>query len=156
MFDQIQGLPAHPLIVHLPVIFGPVAGLFAVLLLIPQLRAKLLVPTLVMAFIFAAGTIFATESGEQLRNHLQDAAEIHDHAELGEMTRNIAIAFFLAMLVSWAAVKRGMTRAVLPLLVLAAVLGTAGLVWTVRTGHAGAAKAWDEVPGVTAPAGSGG
>lgn len=152
MLDKFQGLPAHPLIVHIPIVFGPIAGLFAILLLFPRLRGPLLLPTAIMAVVFALGAILAAGSGEELRSHLQDFDEIHDHAELGEMTRNIAILFAIAMVGAWVATRRELTKWVVPLLGIGAILGALSIVWTVRTGHAGAKQAWDDVPGITAPA----
>ena len=53
MPDEIGGLPSHPLLIHLPLVLGPVVGLLTLLLLVPKFREKLLWPTAALGVVFA-------------------------------------------------------------------------------------------------------
>ncbi len=66
MPDKIGGLPAHPLIVHLPIVFGPILGLLALGLLNPAWRSKLIKPLAALSIVTAVAAILAAESGEWL------------------------------------------------------------------------------------------
>lgn len=70
MFDEINGLPLHPLLVHAAVVLVPMAGLLGVLFAIPRTRAWSRWPLLVVS-LGAAATVYVTkESGESLQEVL--------------------------------------------------------------------------------------
>lgn len=155
---EIFGIPAHPLMVHLPVVLIPLCLAGTVLMLVrPSWRGALLVPVAVLAAIGALGAILASNSGEWLIERVKESPQLHDHEELGEMARNFAIVFAAALFI-WAlrelTVGRGMFATTpLPRWLSPKWVGTAAVVgsflfgslatvWTVRAGHTGAKAAW--------------
>lgn len=104
MFDTINGLPVHPLVVHAVVVLVPLTVLGTFLIAaVPKWRAPYGPIVVVLAAFSAILCPVATSSGESLEGHVGEPA--YDHAELGE-----ALVWF-----------------VLPLLILSAIL-----VWLAR------------------------
>ncbi|MFI9595156.1 DUF2231 domain-containing protein [Nonomuraea sp. NPDC052265] len=68
MFEQILGLPAHPLIVHFAVVLTPllvlVAGAYT---LVPRVRASAAWAVVLLAVAAPAAALAAKESGESLK-----------------------------------------------------------------------------------------
>ncbi|MBJ7470373.1 MAG: hypothetical protein JHD16_03690 [Solirubrobacteraceae bacterium] len=140
--EKIGGIPAHPLIVHLPIVLGPLVGLLAVLLLVPSLRAKLAWPTAGLAVVFAVSAMLAVQSGETLAETLQLGDLIEEHEEAAEALRNIAL-LFAAVAVGVAALRSKVTgTAQHAAVVVLAVLGVATIGFTIKTGHEGAKAVW--------------
>ena len=75
MFDQLNGMPLHPLIIHAPVIGIPLAFLLAVLFAFPRTRAWARWPLLVTVLGATAATFAARESGKALFARLDLPAE---------------------------------------------------------------------------------
>lgn len=93
--DLIDGTPAHPLFVHLPVVLIPVALIGAVLMLArPQWRRASWV-VVALAGLGFLGAILAEESGESLERRVQESEAVEEHAEQGEIVPPIAGLFFL-------------------------------------------------------------
>lgn len=148
--DQVLGLPAHPLLVHAPLVLIPLVLAAALVLLVrPAWRERGAAPLAAFAVVVAGLAVLAAGSGEPLEHRVRETALVERHAELGEQLRTIAIAL-AALTVAWAAALRLQDRlprasrllAALPaIVVLTATLAT---VWDVRTGHAGAEAAWDD------------
>ncbi len=143
MPEKIGGLPAHPLIVHLPIVLGPVVGLLALLLLFPKWRTRLLWPTAALAVVFATSAILAAESGEQLAATLQLGEAIHEHEEAAETLR--LVGFLLAIATVGVALLGSRLKGALQTgaIVVVAVLGLATIGFTVKTGHEGAKAVWE-------------
>lgn len=159
--ESVFGLPAHPFLVHLPVILIPLTALVALAaVFLPRARAPLSLVVAGMAIVGALGAILAAGSGEALEEALDERNPlVHDHAELGEATRFFAILFAIAAIAfavhHWpdrlrigpdsALGKLVRARRVFAVTAAAMVL-TAGLatVWTVRAGHSGAEAVWQE------------
>ena len=146
MPDKIGGLPLHPLIVHLPIVFGPIVGLLALGLLNPAWRAKLIKPLAVLAVITAIAAILAAESGEWLADHLVGGppAGLHDHQEAAELFRNLEILFAILLVgaaIFWARLQGTLQTVAC---VILAVLGLATVVTVVDAGHEGAKLAWGD------------
>lgn len=143
MPEKIDGLPLHPLLVHLPIVFGPVTGLLVLALLVPRWRSKLIRPVAVLAVLTAISAILAAESGEWLKEqlHFNDQG-IKDHQEAAELFRNLEIllaVLLVATAVLWARLKGAVQTAVV---VVLAVLGLATIGTVVRAGHLGAKHVW--------------
>ncbi len=166
MLDQIQGLPTHPLVVHLPVVLIPLTLLLAILAVSwPRARRVLSLIVLIGAAASMLGAQIAVMSGGWLEENVRETAVVEQHAELGDQTRALAILMFLAAVGfvarEWSdrlpggerlrrlTAHRGVAVAMSVVLLATAVLTT---VWVVRTGHMGAKAAWSEVPAATAPA----
>jgi len=150
MFDLINGLPVHPLVVHAVVVLLPLAvvGTFAIVLR-PDWRSRygLLV---VGAAAVATGLIpVATSSGEALEEHVGDPGS---HAALGDQL----IWFAIPLLVLTAAVvfldrRQAAAGDAGPrptsfrvVAVLALVVAVATGVQVYRVGDSGARAAWSD------------
>ena len=156
--NEVFGLPAHPLIVHAPVVLLPLA-LVGVLLMIvrPAWRDSLLWPTIIIGCIGAVGAILASQSGEWLLARVPETQGVRDHQQLGEMARNLSI-LFAGMLCLWGlrrlVVDRGwFSRTPLPklfapkwtataIIAVTAFFGVLSTAWVVQAGHSGAKAAW--------------
>jgi hypothetical protein len=160
--NEVFGLPAHPLLVHVPVVLLPLALIGVVLILIrPQWKSALLVPTAVLGGAGAIGAILASQAGEWLQERVPETALIDQHQQLGEMARNLSILFAGALFV-WVVRELLIDRGILkdsslgklltPLLspkwigaaaaAGALIFGSLTTVWVVRAGHTGAKAAW--------------
>ncbi len=98
--DKLFGLPAHPLLVHIPVVLVPLAGLIAVVFAFkPAWLDRFGWGLVALSGLGAVGAILAAASGEGLVG-LQNEAETvarENHFELGETARLMAIIFFLVV-----------------------------------------------------------
>jgi predicted permease len=141
---EINGLPLHPLVVHAAVIFGPLAGLAALLFLVPRWRLKLRWPMVVLALIATGAIVAAYLTGDNFLEHkpeLRSSPLVQKHEDRADQLLWITIAFGVIALASgWFATRTGAVRIVLDvLLAIAAVLL---LVWVFLTGEAGARAVW--------------
>lgn len=143
MLEKIGDLPAHPLIVHLPIVLGPVVGLLTVLCLMPKWRARLLWPTAGLAVIFAISAILAAASGENFAETLQLGDEIKDHEEAAETLRLIAIVLATATVAVAALGSRLKGILQTGAVLIVALLGVATIGFTIKTGHEGATAVWE-------------
>lgn len=67
MFDEIMGLPAHPLIVHFAVVLTPVLALLTVVYaVLPKVRPQLAWAVALLALASPAAIFAAKQSGESL------------------------------------------------------------------------------------------
>jgi uncharacterized membrane protein len=161
---KLGGLPAHPLIVHLPVVLAPLAFIGAVLALaIKPWRAWLLPLTAALAAVSMVGAQLAVMSGEGLEELLdEESAAIERHAELGEQVRPFILAFLVfAVLaaVAWHFVHRGgadeaatqrldtWRKLAVPFMALSVLTGALATVSVFRAGHSGAESVWEEDDG---------
>ena len=108
MPEKLFGIPAHPLMVHLPVVLLPLCALIALVLAVrPSLVRHFGIPFVVLTGVSFIGTFLATESGEGLQELLNEkAAAIERHAEWGDRTRIAALVFFLLAIAFVVLVKR--------------------------------------------------
>src|SRR5215213_6850468 len=94
--DELFGIPAHPLLVHVPVVFTPLAALGAVaLVLVPPWRRRFGVLVAVFAGIAAIGVQLATWSGEGLEDRIDRTAAVNRHIDLAGTARPLVFAFFV-------------------------------------------------------------
>jgi uncharacterized membrane protein len=158
--DTIAGLPAHPLIVHIPVVFIPLTLLAAVAAVAWRARRReLSLVCLGAAVVGMLGAQLATMSGESLEEQIPRSSVIHEHADLGEGARTLAIIVFLAAVAfavrEWrdrlprnlAGVAGALGRPAAAVAVSVVLLATsvAATAWTIRAGHIGAKAAWHDV-----------
>lgn len=150
--NNLFGLPAHPLLVHLPVVMVPMAALGAIILAIfPKLFTRFGWWVTGIAFIGAVGSILAAGSGEKLEQNLgEQSALLERHAQLGEQTRLLSIILFASLLVVML-VRRYkpavMTKKIVSIVVSVLIGGLSiGAAWAVvETGHNGAKSSWCDV-----------
>jgi uncharacterized membrane protein len=164
VFDLINGLPIHPLVVHAVVVLLPLACLGTVAIAVrPAWRATYGVLVVACAAAATALIPVATSSGEALESHV---GRVGDHAEMGEQLIWFAIPMLaLALALVWMdrRERRDSTTAAAPvtaattasagtqhstatrtLAALAVVAALATSVQVYRVGDSGARAAWDE------------
>ncbi|MCB1000001.1 MAG: DUF2231 domain-containing protein [Ilumatobacteraceae bacterium] len=150
--DTISGIPAHPLFVHVPVVLLPLGALLAIALLVKQAwfeRYQWVLLGIVGAG--AIGAVLAAASGEELEEAGERSAGIHDHAEAGEMARNLGLVFLLVV-IAWIVVPKLLRRRAAasprwfrPVIAALVVLaGVGSFATVVQAGHSGAEQVWDE------------
>jgi hypothetical protein len=162
--SKLFGLPAHPLIVHIPVVLLPIAAIGAVFIVIsPAWRARIGWLVVIAAGVSLLFVQLAIGSGEVLQESVDETDLIREHAHLGEGLRPYAAVFFVAVLAlmvydRWRtrragsgdapAVAKGTWRdpvmATLAVVVLASAV--LSVVWVYRAGHSGAESVWSKVP----------
>lgn len=162
MFDLINGLPWHPLVVHAIVVLLPLAVLGTIALAIRPAWRLTYGPLLVAVAAVATVLIpVATSSGESLEKHVGDPGK---HAELGDQLIWFAIPLLIlivAMVVlerRKAAGKPAVGPGALPTIVagLAVLVALANVVQVYRIGDSGARAAWgDQVTGKADQGGDG-
>lgn len=160
MFDLINGIPLHPLVVHAIVVLLPLATLGTIAIAVRSSWRLRYGPLVVAAA--AVSTVLlpvATSSGEALEKRV---GEPGDHAEMGDQLIWFAIPLLVlcAVLVwlEWRRQRTGtpplsrtLTNVVAGLAIVAA-LASAFQVY--RVGDSGARAAWEDVPAPSsAPAG---
>lgn len=140
----VDGVPAHPLIIHIPVMLGPLVGLLCVLMLVPRWRAFLAPWTAALGVIFAISAIVAVKSGQNFLAVLQlgDAIEEHEHA--GELLRTMSIVLAVVLIAFAVATRKLDPRLVTVGALVVAVLGVVETAQVVKTGHEGASLVWKD------------
>ncbi|USQ77673.1 cytochrome b5 domain-containing protein [Ornithinimicrobium cryptoxanthini] len=179
IFASIAGLPLHPLVVHVVVVFLPVSALGLITLVaVPRWRKHYGVLAVAVATMGAAGAFVAKESGDALADQV---GLPRNHEDWGERLSTWAIVF-AAVAIVWLVLDRrrsssaqelhqgapdassGRLTGALPMLArlagaLVAVLSLVVLVLTAVVGHSGAEAAWADrtsfgVPSTVTPSGS--
>ncbi|MGV9774569.1 hypothetical protein [Streptosporangium sp. NPDC003464] len=151
MFDEILGLPAHPLIIHAAVVLTPLlAVLAAAHALAPRTRAVLKWPVTALAVIVPIAVFAARQSGEALKDGRFSSVDsrlgrrIAEHEGFATPLLLSALALGVVSLIlvhlSWGErYGRLSGPAVSALTVLVAV---AALYYVLRAGHSGAVAVW--------------
>jgi hypothetical protein len=153
VFDEILGLPAHPLLVHFAVVLLPLLVVGAVVYaLVPRFRAKIDWAVVLLAFAGPGAAFFARESGQELKQKLIErqvdanvVANINDHQAYGDLAFWFSLALGLGtLLMVIVTVRRGLP-AWLTWVLSAAVVVLAGVTGTYvfLTGDSGANAVWE-------------
>jgi hypothetical protein len=156
---EFNGLPLHPLVVHVVVVFAPLAGIGGILYaLVPQWRWRLRWPLVACAVIAAAGGIVAVQSGQELETarNLQTLPELATHSSRGRFLRWVLLAFLVpTVLGAWQlrgpspvrssgtterAGRTGIVAWAIQLLLVAGAVTV--LVCVFRTGDSGSRSVW--------------
>ena len=137
--DEAFGLPAHPLLLHVPVVFVPALTLAALALAAGKLDHHRI--TLAAFSLLTLIAVFLTAgAGEALRrareDDIQDKAKLASHADSGD-------ALIYAMLFLTAALLGALYAKHIVLRVLIAILAIHALFWVIRTGHLGSELVWN-------------
>jgi hypothetical protein len=142
------GLPAHPLILHVPVIFVPLLGLAAIGYAIRP-RERYALPLAVFSVATMAATLLTVGAGEAFQDDrartmpgggLNDPT-LQDHIDAGHTLR-LSVILLTAVLVAFLFARRWPAAANTTLRVLAVLLAAVSVVFVIRTGHLGAKMAW--------------
>lgn len=152
--ERFGDLPAHPLIVHFPVVMVPLLTVLTLLMAFrPSARRALSGYCALAGIGTLAATVLAASSGEALAEVFDQAGNyeeiIADHRGLGEWLRLFVLVFALLLIATWwlgrrsdrdpTSVSRSVVVTVTALTVVVALSSTA---WVYRTGHSGAKTSW--------------
>jgi uncharacterized membrane protein len=155
---EFNGLPLHPLIVHVVVVFAPLAGIGGLLYAaVPKWRWWLRWPLVAAAVVAAVAGIIAVQSGQDLENQrqLQTLPELATHSERGRLLRWVMLAFLVpTALAAWQlggpspvsgdgrtrAGRTGVTAWAIQALLVAGAITV--LVCVFLTGDSGSRSAW--------------
>lgn len=148
LFDTINGLPVHVLVVHAVVVLVPLSAIGAVLMAAwPAFSRRFGILVVILSGIAAAASVVARLSGEQLAERVGSP---EPHVDLGNVMPLFAGGLFVLILVFWL-VDRGIPAnrsrpgwliALAVVLVIAAVVATW---WTFRVGDSGAEAVWGPI-----------
>ena len=155
---EFNGLPLHPLIVHVVVVFAPLCAVAGLLYaFVPRWRWWLRWPLVATSAIAAVAAVVAVQSGLQLetQRHLQTLPELAVHAHRGRILRWVLLGFLVvAVLAAWLlggpsalvsgrGARTGRTGALAVTVQVLLVAGAvAVLVWVFLTGDSGARTLW--------------
>ena len=157
--DNIGGVPAHPLLVHIPVVLVPLAFLLAVAALWKKFRSQLLLAAAIAAAVGGIGVLLAAGSGESLVGGVRDRADrqlLHDHTEKGDAAQAGAGIFAIVAIAAAGEeiLRRKHKLSKVPkwvpaVLLVGSVATGAVATWMVfDAGHSGAKSAWNGVKAV--------
>jgi len=145
LFDLVLGLPVHPLIIHVVVVFLPLFSLALIALFIfKPLRKKYgLIVQIGLGIAFVSSFI-AEQSGEALSLRVGTPIK---HADLGEKLVPLAFALFVSSLI-WFYLQRNSKKFKDLFInifgIISVVLAIASIVITYLVGHSGAEASWKE------------
>jgi len=152
----LLGLPAHPLLVHVPVVLIPLVAMGTVVIVaLPSWRPVLGWVLVALAGAAVVGVQLSMGSGEALEDHVERSYWLHRHTELADSMRPLALVLFVLVLAfvlvdqhrrrsstSPTDLARRATPVLAVLMVLAGAVTSARIV---QVGHYGAKASWHEV-----------
>jgi hypothetical protein len=153
---NVNGLPLHPLVVHLVVVLAPAAGLLAVLFaVVPRWRWWTRLPLVGASVVGAIATWVAATSGDSLKHSLGIHGRLIELHEMwaGRLQASMWVIAAVALAAWWTfpvvnplegRPDRNARAAALvrPLSVLLPVVGVVTLFLVFKTGEAGARSVW--------------
>jgi hypothetical protein len=172
--NDLFGLPAHPLLVHAPIVLVPLCFVAAIFMAAkPEWRRRFGIPTAVLAVVAAISVQLAEGSGEALEERVGESKLVDQHAEIAELAKPFVFLFALALVgvVVWDLVQRRTaggssaagsevetesstsskstataSKLISIAMVVTVLLGGVATYEMVQTGHSGAKAVWDETP----------
>lgn len=147
---EINGLPAHILLIHFIVVLVPMTALVVIVCALwPAARRRLVWPTLILATVVAALTPVTINAGEwliDLRRH--PTPILNEHAARGELMAYYSAALLVVAIaiavVHWREQRsdthRLVTKAVVAIIALA--VGVSSMIQVYRVGDAGSQSVW--------------
>ncbi len=162
---EINGLPAHVLIVHAAVVFLPLAAASALVFAgVPKWRWATRYPTIALSLMGLGAVTAAYFSGKNFRDKLENAEalgssadEVASHAERAEVLVWVAVVFVVVVLIAaWGlggpsalASGRGERARHAPvmewfLVAMVAMLAVSLMAMTVYTGDKGSRAVWQD------------
>jgi len=144
--STINGLPAHPLLVHAVVVLLPLAALAVVLHAVwPAARRRLGMVTPLLCLASLVLVPITTHAGEKLEHTMGGTNELLErHAELGDQVLPWAIALTVVGLAQWALGRWSPMGPVvrIPVGLVSVAVAVVATVVLVRAGDAGAQAVW--------------
>lgn len=158
MFDEITGLPVHPLAVHFAVALLVASVLLAFLFVVPHTRAWARLPLLLVSLGTVLFTYVARESGEALERVGGQGAQglggpvaelVNEHQEASNVLWWLVLGFAVVAVASFVLTRErttgGTAHGVAAVLVVVAVVLA---FFTYRVGDLGAKAVWDPTDSV--------
>jgi hypothetical protein len=164
VLEEFMGVPAHPLLIHAPVVFVPLLALLAIAYaVVPFVRPHTRWVLGILALVTPIAALLAKLSGDAFFRRLQDRnavtpeffPKLQDHQQLGTLTLyativlallTLALVYFVAPRVA-AAGSAHATRSsgALPLVlsILSIIAAVVSLYYVIRTGDSGAKAVWE-------------
>lgn len=153
--DTISGLPAHPLLVHVPIVLVPLCAVAVIAMAIrPAWRDRFGVAVAGLVSIAGLFSLLAAEAGEALERHVRESDLVETHASGGDTFKIIAVLFAIAV-VAWIVVawKKMSANLELGARIVAVVLALVATVTVINVGHSGAKASWHDVDMKSTPRG---
>jgi hypothetical protein len=145
--DTAFGLPAHPLLLHVPVVFVPILGLATVAIASSnRWFERFLLPTAAFSVVTMAATILAAGAGEAFREDRDPTipermqSTLDNHADAGDTLRLTMVLLTLVLVA--ALFTKNAVRLVLR--VLAVLLAITAVFFVIRAGHLGSELVWSD------------
>jgi hypothetical protein len=155
VFDQINGMPVHALVIHAAVVFIPLLALAAVAYaVVPRWRDRIGWAAALLAIAAPAAAWVAKESGEQLRERLVSSGmsgkpleAIDDHMGFGTLafyfSLGLGVVTLLMVVLTLRRTGRRLPRAAeLGLAVIMVALAVISGYYVFKTGDSGAQAVW--------------
>lgn len=144
---ELFGLPAHPLIIHFPVVAIPTLGIIGLVMAIsPSFRGRYGIAAIVLGIVTTVATFLAVTTGESLNDDLGfDDEFIGLHRQRGELLRFFVLGLTVAVGGSFATARASLQKshpAVIATSVLLVAFAVLSGIWVVLTGHSGADAVW--------------
>ena len=96
---KLFGLPAHPLFVHVPVVLIPLVAIGAIAMACSGwVRDRYGWLVLGLGVVAGVSTQLAIDSGQALRRHVPQTAELRRHVHIAESIRPLILLLFLVAL----------------------------------------------------------
>jgi uncharacterized membrane protein len=154
LFDQVNGLPVHALVLHAAVVFVPLLALGAIVYaLVGKWRPKIGWAVLLLAIAAPVSTFVAKESGEQLYDRLlgqglkgKGKEILDDHMSFGSATFWLSFGLGVASIVMVLLSRRGALPKIAEwgLAAVMVVLAVLAGYYVYRTGDSGATAVWGQ------------
>lgn len=154
---EVNGLPAHILLVHAVVVLLPLNALLLVLTAVWQpVRQRLAAPNALLSLAVLILVPMTTSAGEWLEHRIPEDPLLRAHTELGDTALFYAIPLTILTVVVWWRQREAATpdrKALLAptsgpvtgvIAALAVVAAVAGVYGTYRIGDSGARAAWSD------------
>ena len=147
MFDQINGLPVHALVLHAAVIFVPLLAAGAIVYaIIPRFRPRLGWAVALLAIAAPVTTLVARLSAQGLKG--KGAEILSDHMGFGDMTFWFSLALGVISLIMVFATGRKTSSlpkaADIGLAVVMIALAAVSGYYVYKTGDSGATAVWGQ------------
>ncbi|MDG4768106.1 hypothetical protein O7632_29040 [Solwaraspora sp. WMMD406] len=156
MIEEIQGIPAHPLVVHAAVVFVPLLVLGALVYgLVPRLRRRIGWAVALLAVVAPIAAGLATTTGEALQQDLVERGypaqildQVAEHQRYGDLTFwfSLGLALATGLLIFLTSARGRATKAPgwLTIALVVVVVALAGMtaVYTYLAGDSGAQAVW--------------
>lgn len=148
--DKLFGLPAHPLLVHPPVILVPALVVMSIAMLArPDWRRRYGIVWAILGLCALGSTVLAAGAGDKfLEAQRENTSLIHEHQEAGEQLRLLLFVFvpFIGFML-WRDLTGsrfgGRQLAAAAMVAGIALSGATGFM-VARAGHLGAKSVWQE------------